>query len=392
MGNNLDILVIEDNNIDAKVLINVLCRCGFSDEEPHLAQRLDAGLAALATGHFDLVLLDLELPDSSGLATLEAFRTAQPEVPVVVVTAHEDPDFGLASIRTGAQDYLIKGRLYQDLLERVVRYAVERAARERELHRARNRAEENGRALAEHRERLAALVREQTRELEHTHKQLEQFAFVASHDLIEPVRKIKSFAGLLEKDYADRLDEKGRRFLEIVISAGGRMGRLIEDLIAYARLEQREPFREVDLNQIVARVIAESRQEIEAGGAVIDSRPLPTVTGDPAMLRDLFAELLANALAFGAEDRALEIRIVSVPCEAGAEIQIIDNGIGFPNTKRLEIFEPFKRLHPRGNNAATGIGLALCHRILDLHDGSIEAFGEEGQGARFTVRLPARNR
>ncbi|MDJ0840511.1 MAG: ATP-binding protein [Acidobacteriota bacterium] len=384
----LDILVVEDNAIDAKVLINVLLRCGVSLGEPDHATSLRAAQAALRIGDYDLVMLDMTLPDSDGLDTLESIKLAVPETPIIVVTANEDREFGIRAIRAGAQDFLVKGRLYQDLLERVVRYAVERHAHERDLNQARLEAQERNTELSRHREHLAELVAERTRELERSYQQLEQFAFVASHDLKEPLRKIQTFGGLLEKEYGDQLNEEARQFLHFMVDAADRMTRLIQDLLALSRLDTGDPFVTVSLDRVFDDVLADLELPLEDACARIQRVSLPEVFGDPLQLHQLFLNLVSNAVKYRDRERPLVITVEAEVNRDGCLVTVSDNGIGFDQADSTSIFEPFKRLHSRKEYPGTGIGLAICKRIVDLHGGDIEAEGETGKGALFRMSFP----
>ncbi|MBI5163974.1 MAG: PAS domain S-box protein [Magnetospirillum sp.] len=226
-------------------------------------------------------------------------------------------------------------------------------------------------------------------ELSRSNAELERFAYVASHDLKEPLRSIVSFSQLLERSCGDSLDRQGREYLGFVIDGARRMNALITDLLAYARVMRREiAVAPVDLEAALSTACDNLRDLIDTNGAVIRHDPLPVVVGNDIQLIELLQNLLSNALKFHRPDA---VPTVEIRCRAGEgvwDIAVIDNGIGIERQYFDSIFEIYRRLH-RENYPGTGIGLALCKRIVESHHGRIRVESQPGQGATFIVTLPA---
>ena len=263
--------------------------------------------------------------------------------------------------------------------------------------------------LLENEERLQQEVEQRTLDLKKTNealarsnRDLEQYAFVTSHDLQEPLRKIQTFANQLYRLHKDRFDEKSHLYFSKMMSASKRMSTLINDLLYFSRLAHDEKFVLTNLNHILEDVVNDFELLIEQKDATIQSEPLPVIEAIPFQMNQLFSNLLSNALKFTNPERKPQIYIassVATPEElAGAgllpsgktwyKILFRDNGIGFHPRYSEKIFEVFQRLHDRGSYEGTGMGLAMCSRIVSNHHGVIYAHGEEGQGAAFYLLLP----
>lgn len=239
-------------------------------------------------------------------------------------------------------------------------------------------------------------------ELARSNRELEDFAFVASHDLQEPLRKIRAFGNRLESGYADVIDERGQDFLARMLNAAERMSMLISDLLAFSRVSTRgKDFVDVDLNKAVASVVGDLEIAIEEKSAQVDIDTLPQLRGDKSQLEQLFLNLISNALKFQKEGVTPKVLIThSTPSNnetsdlllsdeyQWAKIQVKDNGIGFDQAFAEKIFAPFQRLHGRAEYKGTGIGLAVCRRIVERHNGQITAASSQGDGATFTILLP----
>jgi signal transduction histidine kinase len=209
-------------------------------------------------------------------------------------------------------------------------------------------------------------------ELARSNEELDQFASIASHDLQEPLRKVRTFTEQLSVMEADRLSEKGHDYLRRANVAAERMQRLIEDLLKFSRVStQGRPFVQVDLAEIARDVGA-----------------LPTISADPLQMQQLLQNLVANALKFHRDGVPPHVEIDAVVAGDEIQLSVRDNGIGFEPRYSLRIFRVFERLHGRGDYPGTGIGLALCRKIADRHGGTIVAYSEPGVGSSFTVTLP----
>jgi PAS domain S-box-containing protein len=240
------------------------------------------------------------------------------------------------------------------------------------------------------------------RELERSNRELADFAYVASHDLQEPLRKIQAFGDRLAEHGGAALDEAGRDYLARMQGAAGRMSALIHDLLAYSRVGTRPaPFAPVDLAQAARDAESDLAVRLQTTGGRVELGPLPIVEADGMMMRQLLLNLVGNAVKFHrpgvppvvrVDGRLLEADEAppSAEAEAWAELVVADNGIGFEQKHADRIFAPFQRLHGRGEYDGTGMGLAICRRIAERHGGTLAARGEPGAGSTFTVRLPVR--
>jgi light-regulated signal transduction histidine kinase (bacteriophytochrome) len=237
-------------------------------------------------------------------------------------------------------------------------------------------------------------------ELEHTieelrvaNRELEEFAYVASHDLQEPLRKIQAFGNRLEARYGEALDDTGRDYLARMQKAAGRMSHLISDLLELSRVTtQARPFEQVSLEEVVANVLSDMEITLEEHGVNVDVGELPTVSGDAAQLERLFQNLLSNAVKFRSQEPS-RISIQAREPDDGTdyvEISVEDNGIGFDQKYAERIFTVFQRLHGRQTYPGSGIGLAICRKIVSRHGGEISARSAPAEGSTFFVTLSKR--
>ncbi len=237
-------------------------------------------------------------------------------------------------------------------------------------------------------------LKEYTERLEHNNQELEQFAYIASHDLKEPLRKIITFGNMLESTSKDVLDEKSKDYISRMQSSANRMMNLIEDLLVFSRVSRpTEGFELVDLNAVVNRVLSDLEVTINAKNAKIEVGKLPQIQGRKSQLGQLFQNLISNAVKFNDKEQpivSIKADTVQQPGLSGkmARIDITDNGIGFENIYSSRIFEIFQRLHGKTEYPGTGIGLSICKKIVEAHGGTISATGELGKGATFTIRFP----
>jgi signal transduction histidine kinase len=246
-------------------------------------------------------------------------------------------------------------------------------------------------------EKNAETMLQYTQKLEHSNRELIDFAYVASHDLQEPLRKIEAFGDRLIKKYADILPEDGKMFVDRMHNAASRMRRLINDLLSYSRVTTNaKPFQPVNLNEVLADVVSDLQIRIEENSALVESENLPTIEGDPTQLRQLVLNLVGNALKFRKPEQNPIVKIKTQRVENLRDpafiplliITVEDNGIGFDNQFKDQIFTIFQRLHSRNEYEGTGIGLATCRKIVERHGGNIIASGEPGQGSKFVITIP----
>jgi PAS domain S-box-containing protein len=226
-------------------------------------------------------------------------------------------------------------------------------------------------------------------QLNRSNQDLAQFAYAASHDLQEPVRKVLFYSDYLLNSYNDKLDKKGNDYLANMQRAANRMRELIRDILSFSQIDnEKAQFKLVDLNAIANDTLQDLEMVIEEKKAVINISKLPNVTGDERMLRQLFENIIGNSLKYSKPSVSPVIEIKPVPHNDSVQISFVDNGIGFDNQYSPQIFTLFQRLNKRQDYAGTGIGLAICKKIMDLHNGKIWANAEEGKGATFFISFP----
>jgi signal transduction histidine kinase len=246
------------------------------------------------------------------------------------------------------------------------------------------------RILAELSESRAAhaKVDEQARDLERSNAELEQFAYVASHDLQEPLRKVASFTQLLEQRYRGRLDQRADQYIEFAVDGAKRMQRQINDLLAFSRVGRASGALEpVDLGEALRRAVANLDTAIGESGARVDAGELPTVRGEASLLELVFQNLVGNAIKFRSDART-EVRIGAERRDGEWLITCSDNGIGIDPEYAERVFAIFQRLHPKDEYPGTGIGLAMCRKIVEYHGGRIWFEADSGPGTTFRFTLP----
>jgi PAS domain S-box-containing protein len=230
-----------------------------------------------------------------------------------------------------------------------------------------------------------------TEQLQQSNQALEDFAFMASHDLRAPIRKVQAFTGQLTQRAADRMGPQERDYLKRIENASNQMQNMLDGLLAYSRISGRgKPPQDCDLNQVAAQVLSDLEFRIKENRATVEAGELPVIQADSLQMYQLLQNLIANAIKFHPPDRSPVVKLSSRPSEDGCvELIVKDNGIGFDMTQAYKLFKPFHRLVGKSDYEGTGMGLAICAKIVERHGGSIQAVSEIGQGSTFTVRLPA---
>lgn len=380
-----EVVLLADDNADMREYVQRLLAPQFT---VIAARDGEDAFEKMVAHRPDLVLSDVMMPRLDGFGLLKRIRET-PELrqtPVILLSARAGEEAKIEGLEAGADDYLIKPFGGRELLARVesnIRIAKERAA-----------------ALKEYTEKLEQAVRRRTQELrrlnislERSNEDLQQFAHVASHDLKEPVRKIRTFAGRLLDEYGDLLPGEARTFLAKIQHATQRMVTMIEGVLTYSILNSNEQtISVVDLNEVFDNIESDLEVVIEEAGAEIRRSELPRIEGAPVLIYQLFYNLVNNALKFSQNvDKPLIVissRMTEGVGKRIAEVTIRDNGIGFEQDQSGRIFEAFTRLNSKDRFEGTGLGLALCKKIAERHRGSITATGRSGEGATFVVRLP----
>ena len=240
-------------------------------------------------------------------------------------------------------------------------------------------------------ERSNEELERRARELVRSNTELDQFASIASHDLQEPLRKVRTFTERISETEAENLSPRGADYLRRANASAERMQTLIEDLLRFSRVStEGQPFSSVDLGRVTEDVLDDLSELVSRSGARVTVGPLPTINADPPQMRQLLQNLISNALKFRREGVTPEVRVASTVDGGWATVTVADNGIGFDPQYRRRIFRVFERLHGRGTYPGTGIGLALCRKIAERHGGTVVAHSAPGEGSTFTITLQTR--
>jgi signal transduction histidine kinase len=281
----------------------------------------------------------------------------------------------------------------QRVRERTAELATANEALQKEIA-VRVQAEEELRrqaeALRKSEEELEERVRERTAELQRSNRDLEQFAYVASHDLQEPLRMVSSYMDLLACRYRGQIDARADKYIHYAVDGASRMQTLINDLLAYSRLGTRaRPPEPTDCSAVLKRALADLQKAMEETGAVVTHDPLPTVVADESQLLQVFENLIGNALKF-CEGNPPRVHVGVERGEKEWVFSVRDNGIGIASEHHDRIFVLFQRLHARDRYPGTGIGLAICKKVVERHGGRIWVQSQPGQGSTFSFSLPDR--
>lgn len=370
--------------------------------EIQTALRPADALTMLRSQKFDGVLVDFEMPELDGAAVCRRIRAAQqetdPEIILIVLSSHDDKPRMTAGFEAGADDYISKSAdlsitkaRIRALLRR--RFLIEEnrqileEIKDKELAAMRARAE---RQAAEIRAEMADQLRAANEELDRANQELEHFAHAAAHDLQEPLRKIRIFSELLQRNYRDKLDSEGGQFLDFCIEGTSRMEQLIRDLLAYARVS-RGPGESVapqaNLNAILETVRSNLQTAIAESGSEIIVESLPTLPVEEIRMQQLLQNLVANAIKYRRPDVVATIRIGAEKRQDCWVFSVSDNGMGIDPQYQSMIFRPFKRVHD--DRSGTGLGLSMCKRIVESFGGRIWLRSEVDQGSTFFFSVPA---
>lgn len=408
------ILIVDDKQENLFSLKTLLQLHAF---EVDTATSGEEALKKMLRNDYALIILDVQMPGMDGYEVAEAATGMNKtrDIPILFLSAvNIDKRFITKGYNAGGVDYLTKP-LDPDLLLMKVRTFCRLSDQTRELKstqgmlkqeieiRKRSQAEVESMNLS-----LEEKVEQRTRELVMLNKDLEnrnvelaQYAFLASHDLQEPLRKILTFSRIIDEKHLGDMPEAHQQMSRVIASIE-RMRELIQDLLHYSNLSENSQFLQTDLNAILENTLSDLELAIREKGAQMDVQPLPAIEAVPGQMRQLFQNLISNALKFSKNGTPPHIRIWSElieeknldapPTAEGdfVRIRVQDNGIGFDESYHEKIFTIFQRLHGRSEYEGTGIGLAIVKKIIEKHNGLIGAKSKEGEGATFTLVLPLR--
>ncbi len=367
----LRFLLVEDNPVDVELVQSELRRAGFHFTSAVVETPEDFTREVRANCP-QMVLADYNLPQWRGMEALEILRRENLDVPLILVTGALGEVNAVECLKQGATDYVLKGALPR------LPVAIHRALEERRLREQRKQDE--------------AALAQKVEELARSNHELEQFAYVASHDLQEPLRMVASYCELLGERYRGKLDERADKFIGYAVDGARRMQRLITDLLEYSRVgTAAKPLRFTDSGTVVASVLQGLQNIVQANQAVVVQEILPAVQADEVQLGQVFQNLIGNALKFRGE-KPPSIRVSAEVVENMVRFAVTDNGIGMEKDSSGRVFQMFQRLHTREQFEGSGIGLAIAKKIVERHGGTIwfESVLGEGTTFYFTIRAVAK--
>jgi two-component system, NtrC family, sensor kinase len=381
------ILAVDDSQTYLNEVASMLRGEGYDVVAAHSGPE---ALEMLAAQRVDCVLLDLVMPLMDGNETCRRIKGAPitRDVPLIMLTGHDDRKAMLESLSSGADDYIAKSADF-DVVKARVRAQLRRRQFEDEHRRVREQLLRSEITAAEERaaRELAEARAQLVEELEQKNRELEAFSYSVSHDLRAPLRTIDGFSRALLEDSGDRLDETGRGHLDRVVRATRRMEELIDAMLKLSRVSRGDLSRqEVDLSKLAHSVADELKQREPERQFEVVVTPDLTCHADPTLTRALFENLLGNAFKFTARAPRPRIEVGRSP---EGEFFVRDNGAGFPQDKAERLFAPFSRLHRVSDFPGTGIGLATVMRIAQRHGGHVRVEAAEGKGACFYFTLTA---
>jgi signal transduction histidine kinase len=361
------VLVVEDN-LDMSRFIRETLAAEYRTESAFDGQQ---GLEKVFSLHPDLILSDVMMPGVSGTQMVNEIRTHADfnAIPIIMLTAKADDELRVHLLREGAQDYLLKPFSAEELRARVGNLVALKRTREQ---------------LVERNERLKQAVSK----LEAANQELDSFSYSISHDLRAPLRAMDGFSRILLESYGASLDSEAQRYLGLVHENALQMSQLINDLLVFSRLS-RQPLQKLTFApaDLVRQVVDVLRAEQDGRKIEITLGDLPMCAADPALLKQVFVNLIANALKYSRKREASVIEIGS-RSEAGTCVYFVkDNGVGFDMKYADKLFGVFQRLHSDHEYEGTGVGLAIVHRIISRHGGRIWAEAAPDQGATFSFTL-----
>ena len=414
-----NILVVDDTAENLRLLSTMLTQSGYT---PRCVINGKMALRACNSNPPDLILLDIMMPEMNGYEVCQHLKLEAKtrEIPVIFISAKDEVFDKVNAFAVGGVDYISKPFQFEEVLARIEshlslrnlqkqlkeqnvllqeeimsRLAVEQTLQEKNLilqqeistRRAVEKAlQEQNLVLQQeisNRQRAESALLKSNQELARSNAELEQFAYVASHDLQAPLATIASYAQLLEKRYKDQLDSKASKFIDNIVHGCTRMQTLIDDLLEYSRVgRSRKPFQLTDCNHAVEQALANLQGAIRETQAVVTYSELPAVMGDISQLVQLFQNLVGNSIKYR-HDAPPVVHITACKQEKDWLFSVSDNGIGIATQHQARIFQIFQRLHTQKEYSGTGIGLAICQKIVERHGGYIWVESKPDRGSTF---------
>lgn len=363
----LRVLLVEDDPSDRDLILRELGKSEF-EIISDVAETADEFRQKVKTHRPDVVLADYNLGLWRGTEALEIMREEGLDIPLILVSGALGDVAAVECIKQGVTDYVLK-----DSLARLP-VALRGALKDKIARAERKQAQES----------LARKVEELAR----SNADLEQFAYVASHDLQEPLRMVSAYTQLLAERYRGKLDDQADKYINYAVDGAVRMQSLIRDLLAFSRVVRQETaVQSTDCNQVVDRAVDNLQAAILESRAVVSHGPLPRVMANGSQLQQVFQNLIGNAMKFKGSENPV-IRITATQEGSESIFAVADNGIGISAEHAESIFIIFNRLHTRAEYPGNGIGLAICKKIVEWHGGRIQALSRDGGGTIFKFSLP----
>ncbi len=358
----LRVLMVEDEPADAELALQAL-RLADLEVSADVVQTAAEFSELIKKNSYEVVLADYKLPGWNGMESVEILRREGLDIPVILVSGALGELTAVECIKQGAADYILKDHLAR------LPGSVRRAIRETKLR-------------EEHRQSQDDLAR--------SNRDLEQFAYVASHDLQEPLRMVATYTQLLEERYRGKLDAEANKYIHYAVDGALRMQKLVQDLLAFARVgRQGLALENIDCNVVLQLALRNLEAAIHESGAIIERAQLPVLMADSSQLVQVFQNLIGNAIKF----RGSEPPLIQVSTEwIGKEwvFSVADNGIGIAPEHADSVFVIFRRLHARTEYPGNGIGLSICKKIVEQHGGRIWVESQVGHGSTFRFTLPSK--
>ncbi|QIZ70453.1 sensor histidine kinase [Oxynema aestuarii] len=370
------ILIVDDTPDNLRLLSAMLSDRGY---EVRKAINGRMALIAVEAAHPDLILLDIMMPEMDGYEVCTQLKSSPKteEIPVIFLSALNEINDKVKAFTVGGADYISKPFHEREVLIRVENRLM--------LRRLQKQLSEQNTKLLEQNERLNQL----NAELERSNQELEQFAYVVSHDLQSPLQSIIGFVDLLAYKYKNKLDEKANRYIYFIEDGAKRMQQLIQGLLAYSRVGRKGgEFEAVDCTAIVDAVKHNLSASIAASQAEVICHPLPEAIADPLQLSQVFQNLIGNAIKFCRSEEPPKVDISAERKDDQWLFKVSDNGIGIEAEYFQRIFEIFQRLHTAEEYPGTGIGMAICKKIVERHGGQIWVESTVNVGTTFYFTLP----
>ena len=366
-----DILVVDDRLENVNLLFDMLSDFGYE------VRQVLSGKQALKVVEYDppdLILLDIMMPDLDGYEVCRQLKSSQnQDIPIIFLSALREVSDQVKAFKLGAVDYITKPFEVEEVLIRV----------ENQLTIVKQKKQ-----LAYQNEQLQQAQQELellNKEILRSNQELEQFTSIVSHDLRQPLTTMKSFAELLLLKYPDLFEGKPKTFLQYIIDGSNNMDQLIRDLLNYSRIGgvNKIELKQINTEELLNRVLINLTNKIEENQAEINIESLPNIIGDSSKLIELWQNLIENALKYRQKEITPIINISATENEDNYCFKIEDNGIGIEEEYYEQIFQIFQRLHGRGEYEGTGVGLAICKKIVEFHGGKMWLESEYGKGTTF---------